>query len=126
MEAIDVVSDADETDTSTKEADASQDISVDIENTDLTNDADVNLEKPVNVENEEQASDVETQEQETVESVENPVQAVNEEENLAAETEQVSQNEVEKESEQISLKDKMVVYYQDLVASFANFMNFLK
>ncbi|MEH7115709.1 hypothetical protein V7124_25610 [Neobacillus niacini] len=45
---------------------------------------------------------------------------------MATETEQMSQNEVDKESDQISFKDKMIGYYQDLVASFSNFMNFLK
>ncbi|MEK3980162.1 hypothetical protein MKY37_14005 [Psychrobacillus sp. FSL K6-2836] len=58
--------------------------------------------------------------------LEKPVQTVDEEVSLATETEQISQNEVENESDQISLKDKIVGYYQDLVASFANFMNFLK
>ena len=77
VEAIDVVSDisadAGETDTTTLEADTSQDISVDNANTGLTNDIDVNLESPVVVENEGQPSDVETYEQETLEPVENTV-----------------------------------------------------
>ncbi|KQL35295.1 hypothetical protein AN959_10200 [Psychrobacillus sp. FJAT-21963] len=62
----------------------------------------------------------------TVSDLEEPVQPVNEEVSLATETEQISQNEVEKESDQISLKDKMIGYYQDLAASFSNLINFLK
>ncbi|MFJ8065082.1 hypothetical protein ACIQYS_10675 [Psychrobacillus sp. NPDC096426] len=137
VEEIDVVSDVStdvgETDTTTLEADTSQDSSVDIADTGLINDTDVNLESPVVAENKDQSSDIETPEQETVESVENtvsdleePIQTVNEEVSSATETEQLSQNEEEKESNQISLKDKMIGYYQDLVASFANFMSFLK
>jgi hypothetical protein len=128
----DVAAEATDTPT-TLEADTSQDISDDNANTGLTNDTDVNLESPVVVENEDQPSDVETPEQETVESVENtvsdleePVQTVNEDVGLATETEQMSQNEVEKESDQISLKVKIVGYYQDLAVSFSNLINFLK
>ena len=39
---------------------------------------------------------------------------------------EMSQNEVEKESYKISLKDKVIGYYQDLVASFSNLLSFLK
>ena len=108
MEAIDVVpdipADASEIDTTPVEDDTSEDITGDNANTDLP-------------------SDVETPAQETVESVENivtePVQSVNEEVSLAPETEQT-------ESDKISLKDKLVGYYQDLEASFSSFMSFLK
>lgn len=137
VEAIDVVSDisadAGETDTTTLEADTSQDISVDNENTDLTSDTDVNLEGSVVLESEDQPSNVETPEQETVELVEDtvsdleePIQTVNEEVSLDTETEQMSQNEVEKDSDKNSIKDKLIGYYQDLAASFSNLLNFLK
>ena len=62
----------------------------------------------------------------TVSDLEEPVQTVNEEESLATETEQMSQNEVEKESDQISVKDKLIGYFQDLAVSFSNLLNSLK
>ena len=36
------------------------------------------------------------------------------------------QDEVEKDSNDNQIKDKLIGYYQDLVSSFSNFMSFLK
>ena len=112
------------------------DTPVDNSNMGVTNDSEANAENQVNVEDENQAA-----KQETVEQVENtesdlvePVQTV-EEVVSDTEMEQLSQNEqennqiveVEKEqSNQNLIKDKLIGYYQDLVASFSSFMNFIK
>ena len=53
------------------------------------------------------------------ESVQDPVQTETEEISVDPEQEQ-------NQSEKIALKDKVVGYYQDLVASFSNFLSFLK
>lgn len=61
-----------------------------------------------------------------VSDLEEPIKTVNEEVSLDTETEQMSQNEVEKDSDKNSIKDKLIGYYQDLAASFSNLLNFLK
>ncbi len=127
MSTVDTVTDvtAEEggTDISTLEAVTTIDSTVDNPNINLTNEPDVNVESPVSV----------APEQEVVEPVENtvsdsvePIQAVDEEIIPTTETEQINQNEAEEESDQISLKDKLIGYYQDLVASFSNLTNLLK
>ena len=129
----DVTAEEGGTDTSTLEAVTTIDSTVDNPNINLTNEPDVNVESPVSVENEDQPSNLVAPEQEVVEPVENtvsdsvePIQAVDEEIIPTTETEQINQNEAEEESDQISLKDKLIGYYQDLVASFSNLTNLLK
>ncbi|MBM4761144.1 hypothetical protein [Bacillus sp. B15-48] len=96
----------------------------------------------VNAENEVLMGETQPAEQETVEQDEHTdstltdsVQPVNEETNLDVEVEQENQNEQDNvqsdktENDQVNqttIKDKLVGYYQDLVTSFSNFMNFLK
>jgi hypothetical protein len=125
-----------ETVPTTVEDDTALDTPVNNSNIGVTNDSEVTPESQVNVEDENQVA-----KQETVEQVENtesdlvePVQTV-EEVVSDTEIEQLSQNEqendqiVEVEQEQSNqnlIKDKLIGYYQDLVASFSSFMNFIK
>ncbi|EKB44718.1 hypothetical protein B857_02345 [Solibacillus isronensis B3W22] len=84
------------------------------------------METPVNVDIEELPSTVETPEQVTEEgdnTVSEPVQ-----EPVPTETEEISVDpeKEQNQADKIALKDKVVGYYQDLVASFSNFLSFLK